>query len=277
MFHELMRHLPDVEQPQDQNDDQGYNDTGAEQASEQEPQQPPTSSAAADYSFIPEHWRPQQFANPDEELKFYREKYAGVFQHLQSEDFVNTFLENYRDQLSSTEQEVDNFKTMLQAFRSNPEQFIAANMPQYAQAMGLQTQMSDEDIDEAIDEAIAKEFGENWQETFDTADLTRRSSISSKIFRRRQELERHYEEQNKTAEEQRKTFISKLQQGATQQQQPTQNIEAVADSLEEAYNSIFAPAGFSEDEYIEIVKSAQSYTPDMVDIYRVTHYDELIK
>ena len=51
----------------------------------------------------------------------------------------------------------------------------------------------------------------------------------------------------------------------------------MADSLEEAYNSIFAPAGFSEDEYIEIVKSAQSYTPDMVDIYRVTHYDELIK
>lgn len=283
MIHDLMRNLPDVEEPaadyasQDQDQDYSQDQYSDQGQYEDSPQQQQTPAPEADFSYIPEQWRPQQFANPDEELKFYREKYAGVFQHIQSEDFVNSFLDNYRDQLSSTESEVDNFKAMLQAFRSDPEKFIAANMPDYAQAMGLNPIMSDEAIDEAVDKAIADEFGENWQEAFDTADLTRRSSISSKIFRRRQELERHFEEQNKQAEAQRKDFINKLGQKQPAATTPQENIEAITNTLEEAYKTTFGPAGFSEDEFVQIVAAAKDYQPDMVDLYRITHYDDLIK
>lgn len=284
MIHEMMRNLPDVDEPSEQSSqyqqqaNDGYTeDTDGYSYDTSSAGTPQQTEAPADYSFIPEQWRPQQFANPDEELKFYREKYAGLFHHIQSDAFINTFLDNYRDQLSNTEKEVQDFRSLMQAFRSNPETFIAANMPQYAQAMGLKPILSDEEIDEAIDNSIAEEFGENWREIFDSADLTRRSSISSKIFRRRQDLERQYEQQNQQAEEQRKSFISKLSQGQQQPPAPEQQTEAIIDSLEEAYLNTFEPAGFSQDEFLEIVASAKQYTPDMVDIYRMTHYDDLVK
>lgn len=234
-----------------------------------------SSAPKHDYSHIPEAWRPGEFANSDEELEFYRSKYADIHRTVQSEEFANQFLETYRDSLTATEKEVEDFKGLLKAFKEDPHSFIAANMPEYADALGLQKLMSDEEIDIAVDAKIAEEFGEDWEEQFDIADLKRRSSLSSKIQRRRAELERSLEEQNKSAEENRKGYIKNLQ--SKNQQAPQQDPNAIVNVLEQAYNDHFKEAGFSEEEFVEAVSMIQSYQPDLTDLYRMTYYEDLVE
>lgn len=280
---DILNNLPDVNEEGDPIEDT------AEEAPVQEPEAPteegeqpteeggdssPEPEETPDYSFIPDGWRPGEFANSDEEREFYKEKYIQLHQYMQSDDFSNAFLDSFSDNLAEREKEVENFKGLMQSFKADPQAFIAANMPEYAEALGLQPQLSDDQIDEKVDETIAEEFGEDWESQYDPADLRRRSSLSSKIFRRRQELERQYEEQNANAVQAREQYIQSI---GKQQAPAAMDPEAQVQVLEQAYEEIFKPSGFSEEEFIQVVENVKGFQPTMADLYNMTHFEEIIE
>jgi hypothetical protein len=254
---------------------------------EQQPQDPPEGQGDVadeegyepdyDTSFIPEEYRPTKFANTEEELKFYREKYAGSWQHMSSPAFVEKFIETYQDRLASSEQEVSNFKEMLKAFKSDPQTFLATQIPEYAEKIGIGRVYSDDEIDQSVDAKIAEEFGEAWKESFDPNDIYRKSSLSSKILRRRQELETSYEQHNKTVAENKEKFLSTLGTKTAGQAPPPQEVlESQADLLVAQYEEHFKPAGFTEEEYVEFIERGNNYTPTVADIYNMMHFEELV-
>lgn len=232
---------------------------------------------------LPDGWKPEQkFASSEEELQFYRDKYPGLWKHINSDEFINGFLDIYGEKIASKESEIDSALQLIKALNTDPETFIAAHLPEYADKLGIGRIYSADEIGDYIESTISEEFGHNWRDVYNPADLVRRNSVSSQILKRTQQLEDQLEQHNQKVATNRNKYLQQLaskqnQSAAPSSQMSEQQFDSILDSMVESYYSELAGQGISEDEFIEMAIQSFEYKPTMKDIYRVMRYDQLVE
>lgn len=232
---------------------------------------------------LPDGWKPEQkFASSEEELQFYRDKYPGLWKHINSDEFINGFLDIYGEKIASKESEIDSALQLIKALNTDPETFIAAHLPEYADKLGIGRIYSADEIGDYIESTISEEFGQNWRDVYNPADLVRRNSVSSQILKRTQQLEDQLEQHNQKVATNRNKYLQQLaskqnQSAAPSSQMSEQQFDSILDSMVESYYSELADQGISEDEFIEMAIQSFEYKPTMKDIYRVMRYDQLVE
>jgi hypothetical protein len=275
-FYDLLRNLPDQEVPQEQTEE------APAPESIQEPTQEPRTSA--EYwkelsDVVPQGWRPEkEFASSEEALQFYAEKYNGLWQHLNSEEFASELERNYGDALASREQEIESFKEMLNGFKSDPLTFIASYVPQYAEQLGIGKMYTESEMDQVIEERIAEEFGDNWRDVYNPADLVKPSSISARIARYSQKAGEDLIAENQKIEQKRKEFLATLQNRNQQTNVPAQvDMEQQVDSLVDAYFDEGLADQVSEDEFLELIQESINRPMKLTDVYRTLRFDQILE
>ena len=260
------------------------NSTEDEPQPEQQSQQEPQQSDEVDYSFLdvlPDAWKPQQkFATSEEELQFYREKYPGLWKHINSDEFIGAFVDHYGNSIVSRETQAKNAAKLMKALQNDPETFIAAHMPEYAERLGIGRIITDEEIGEYVEYKIAEEFGENWRTIFNQADLVRPRSISSQIMKRTQALEAIVEKHNESVVANREAYLERLaeQQNQPQSGQMTEkDLDKILDVMVDAYVQEGLNESLSEEEFIEMAVQSFTHQPTMKDIYRIMNYDKILE
>jgi hypothetical protein len=273
-FYQMLGSFPESEQPDEPNEEQ----------SEQGEQVPSGyDSDLSVFEHLPDGWKPEQkFASSEEELQFYRDKYPGLWKHINSDDFINGFLDIYGDKIASKESEIDSVLQLIKALNTDPETFIAAHLPEYADKLGIGRVYNSDEIGDYIESTIAEEFGENWRDVYNPADLVRRNSVSAQILKRTQQLEDQLEQHNVKVAANRNKYLQNLaskqsQPAANPQQMNEQQFDSILDSMVESYYSELAGQGITEDEFIEMAIQSFEYKPTMKDIYRVMKYDQLVE
>lgn len=251
---------------------------------EAEGQEQQQQTEEVDYSFLdvlPDGWKPQQkFATSEEELQFYREKYPGLWKHINSDEFIGAFVDHYGDSIVSKETQAKNAAKLMKALQNDPETFIAAHLPEYAERLGIGRIISDEEIGEYVEQKIAEEFGENWRTIFNQADLVRPRSLSSQIMKRTQALEASIDSYNQKVVANREAYLERLGQ---QQNQPQagqmseQQLDQILDTMVEAYVKEGLNESLTEEEFIEMAVQSFTHQPTMKDIYRIMNYDKIIE
>jgi hypothetical protein len=270
-FYQLLADMPAPEQ-------ESQEQQGEQQVEQQVESQEFDLSA---FEHLPDGWKPKErFATSEQELQFYREKYPALWQHISSDQFLDQFLNTYEHQIASKEQEVKSVTQLIKALNSNPEEFIAAYLPEYAEKLGVGRIFSSDEIGDYVESKIAEEFGENWRDVYNPADLVRRNSVSSQILKRTQALESAIENHNDKVRVNRDKFLQGL--GTQQQQQaPTQfnekQLDSILDTMIDGYFTELKDTGLSEDEFIELAIQSFQHQPTMRDIYRIMHHDKIIE
>jgi hypothetical protein len=272
-FYQLLGSMPESE--------------GENEPNEQEPsEQQQGNSYEADVSFLdnlPDGWKPQQkFASSEDELQFYREKYPGLWKHINSDQFIDGFLNIYGEKIASKESEIDSALQLIKSLNTDPETFIAAHLPEYAEKLGIGRVFNNDEIGEYIEQQIEEEFGENWRDIYNPADLVRRNSVSSQILKRTQALEQALEDHNAKITTNRNKYLQQLanrtdNQPASNGRMNEQQLDNILDIMADAYHTDFADSGLTEDEFIDIAMASFEYQPSMKDIYRIIKYEDLIK
>jgi hypothetical protein len=273
-FYQMLGSFPESEEPNEPN----------EEGSEPNADQP--SGYDVDLSMfenLPDGWKPEQkFASSEEELQFYRDKYPGLWKHINSDDFINGFLDIYGDKIANKESEIDSALQLIKALKVDPETFIAAHLPEYADKLGIGRVYTSDEIGDYIESTIADEFGQNWRDVYNPADLVRRNSVSAQILKRTQQLEDQLEQHNDRVATNRNKYLQQLaskqnQSTAPSQQMSEQQFDSILDSMVESYYSELSGQGISEEEFIEMAIESFEYKPTMKDIYRVMKYDQLVE
>lgn len=231
---------------------------------------------------LPDGWRPKEkFATSQDELQFYREKYPGLWKHINSDAFLDQFLNTYEGQIANKEKEVKNVAQLVKALNNDPEAFIAAHLPDYAEKMGVGRLFTSDEIGEFIEQKIGEEFGENWRDVYNPADLVRRNSVTSQIQKRTQELEQRLEEYNLKTQRNREKYLLSLSE-RQQQQQPQgpmteKQLDGILDQMIDGYFGELKDTGLSEEEFIEMAIASFQHQPTMRDIYRIMQYDKIME
>ena len=275
-FYDLLRNLPDQEVPQEPTQE------GPEPESIPEPAQQPGNNP--DYwkqlsDEVPQGWRPEkEFASSEEALQFYSAKYNGLWKHLNSEEFASELERNYGDALASREQEIESFKEMLNGFKSDPLTFMASYVPEYAEQLGIGRVYTEAEMDQVIEERIAEEFGDNWRDVYNPADLVKPSSISARIARYSQKAGEDLIAHNQTIEQKRKEFLASLQNRNQQTNVPSQvDMDAQVDSLVDAYFDEGLAEQVSEEEFLELIQDSMNRPMKLTDVYRTLRFDQILE
>lgn len=276
-FYDLLRNLPDEQAPESEPDQQ------IEPSAEPAPE-PQQAQAAKEFwkelsDVVPQGWRPQkEFASSEEALQFYAEKYNGLWQHLNSDEFARELEQNYGDALASREQEIETFKEILAGFKADPMTFMATYIPEYAEQLGIGKIYDEQEMDEYIEEQLTEEFGENWRDVYNPADLIKPSSMSARIQRYSQQLSDQILAQNRQVEQRRQQYLASLQQRQQpQQQNPQVNIDEQVDALADAFYDEGLAEQMTEDEFLELVSEAMNRPMKLTDVYRSMRFDQIIE
>ncbi len=275
-FYDLLRNLPDQEAPQESEPQ----DMAQEPMIEPEVESPSNSDYWNQLSdVVPQGWRPEkQFASSEEALQFYTEKYNGLWQHLNSDEFASELERNYGDALASREQEVESFKEMLNGFKSDPLTFIASHLPEYAEQLGIGAVHDEQEMDELIEDMITDEFGDNWRDVYNPSDLIKPSSISARIARFSQKASEGLQMHNQQVERKRQEFLASLQNRNQQTNVPAQvDMDSQADSLVDAYFDEGLADQVSEDEFLELIEESLNRPMKLTDVYRTLRFDQILE
>jgi hypothetical protein len=252
-----------------------------EEPQEQQENPSPELEQIADSLFeaLPEEWRPtKKFASSDEELEFYRSKYPALWQHITSDQFADQFLDQYGDIITRQDQELQAARMIMKGLDKDPVNFLMTYIPEYAEQLGIGSYYDEDAISEIVESEIAKQFGENWKDVYDPADLVRRNSVSSQILKRTQAIEAELEQRNHRFVQSRNARLAEIAQRQQQQNIPSQqyNIEHIMDTAVDMYFEELQNEGVTEEEFIETFIQSMTFQPRMKDIHRIVNYDKII-
>lgn len=242
---------------------------------EQDPIEQPQSSGIDLPPWIPEQFRPSQFENDKEELEFYRQAMPGMARFFESPEFVDNFAGKYQQLLAEREQEIENFKSHFQNFKSNPKGYLKTWLPEYYEELGVESPYSEEQIDSAVEEKMVEEFGADWRDIFNPDDLIKPRSLSAKMQRFSDKAYQDLERENQKRLE--KIEKIRLEGGPKAAPQGSISAEDQARALAEQFVVLNEKYGIDEDTYDEIIAYASEKQMTMEDILLMATLPNMIE
>lgn len=204
-----------------------------------------------------------EFSNDKERADYYQQIYSKTKDKLSS--FKDEFLQAYKEDILSAEQDADRLKEIAQAMNGDPNTFLRKYFGNQLQQMGYNLKYSDGDINRITAERLSEKFGEDWEDRFDPNHLKIPTSISSQI---RREQDKIYNELM--------TENEQYNQPVQQQSQQGPDPKVVQEYIENQYTE-FNKMGMGRQEYDQFVQQASSYQMTMQDLYKVMHFNDIMQ
>ena len=216
-------------------------------------------------SFLDEQWKPPTDAQPE----WYKDNYARLASSIGSEDFVKTITDTYAEQLLQTESDVTEAMRMYHAHKAGDVTFLRQHFPDALIAIGVSPVLTETEIDNQIEGTLKTEFGENYSDIYDSKDIVKPSSVSSKIFARQQELYKQWQSENQA----RQTKLESYKEQGTQITAAPSN-EPNPEYIDAQYNTHFKDVPREQfDTMIEQIREGISSKWGLKEISRVLTYE----
>lgn len=203
---------------------------------------------------------PTEFKDTNEEGGFYKETYLKNINFLNSDEFREQLLENYKDNILEQEYDVDKLKAIKDAMDGNPEQMLKIYFPDAAAGIGHTQFMSNDDKFAYIDSKLQEEFGKNYREEFDANDVVNSNSKSAQIWKKQTEL---------------MTDLSKREQEFAEKNKPITQ-EDIDKKLKDEYETKFKNEGFTVKEYQDFIKETQNYNYTTEDLHHMVYFKDYV-
>lgn len=216
---------------------------------------------------------PDSFADTTGALTWYATKYQKAIDQLKAQPPIEERLQPLlQERLQEVEQEVPGFINFYKAMQVNPQVALLRFLPEAQQALGISPVLSDAQIGQAVTDQMVEEFGENYRQLFNPAEMLDPQSVSAQMQRRIFELQQYYTTLNEQSKQQ-------LQQVEQRMLNPEIAQQTRAHAVEQGFAD-FQQVGMTRAQYEQFINDPstahkwQNLTP--YDLYRLTNLDTLI-
>lgn len=272
MYTEEFQQVPLHEQQETQPADQGTQPDSVATPTTQEGQGVDTPVEAVQNAT--DEWAvPEKFEDTGNALSWYATQYQRAVDQLKAQPPVEERLQPLLQQrLQEVEQELPGMAAFYQALHANPEIALLRFLPEVQERLGIAPVLTDAQIGQAVTDQMTDEFGENYKQLFNPAEMLDPQSVSAQMQRRIFELQQHYTSLNEQSKQRLQQMEQRVLNPEVAQQDRTQALETgFAD---------FAKAGIPREQYEQFINDPatnqkwQQLTP--YDLYRLSNLDRLL-
>ena len=209
---------------------------------------------------------PKEFKTKDAALKWYAERYDALKEAaFAPEEFKEQVLGKY-------EQEVEGFKNAYLAMQKNPKEFFMQYLPEVLIENGISPVMDEEAMNQEIEKAIKFEFGADYKNQYNPADLIKPRSYSTRLLNRMNQVRADLEARNEQNKKIYAEWNEKIAKGESNIRQKAPSPEEARRAAEQQYER-FKSYGFSEDQYKEFLDEAENHKLELEDLHKVLYFD----
>lgn len=255
--------------------------TGTEGAAEQTQEENHEATPSQDDFQLPEwlkeDFRPTRLDTDATEFDGYKRAYENVIRSITTPEFLDALTEQYKEQLTQTDQELLADRERFLAMRQNPKEYVRLHMPEVAAELGIQLRTTEE-MNEAVEEKMTAEFGENWNDMFDPTEQFKIGSLSYNILQKHREFLGSVEAEQASAQEKYNEQIKLLQTQKTPSTTTPANSNLTEQELrgiiEEEFEA-FKQAGISRDDYNKFVTDLPSQNIGVYEMWLALNIDKV--
>lgn len=214
--------------------------------------------------------KPESFESPEQELEWHRNHFAKV-----SEEREGVFSQAREEALQSAEQRYSGAADALKAIEADPKLFVAQYLPEVLTELGISPVLSEAEIEQRIDAEMKQEFGENYKEAFNPADMLNPRSLSARMTSRLGGLNQMFDQMNQRNAENFRNWNNKVASGQVELP-PDEQAKREQALIEENYKHF--EKEMSREDYDKFVEQARQAPPlTMKDVYNVMNLDKLLE
>ena len=216
---------------------------------------------------------PNEFKDTTEALSWYADRFEQVKQTYGSINPEEIQRQIFEEQSQSVAQEIEGFKIMYQALKSNPEEFVMQYIPEVLAKHGIEPVLSSDQMADKIEAKMRNEFGDDYKMKYNANDLIDPRSLSNSILMRQQQLYQDYTAMNQANQQRLGEWNQNLAQGRSNLA-PNQEYsrEQVIENAKQYYPE-FEAKGFSTEDYDQFVAEAIDHKMTMDDVHKVLYFD----
>ena len=216
---------------------------------------------------------PNEFKDTTEALSWYADRFEQVKQTYGSINPEEIQRQIFEEQSQAVAQEIEGFKIMYQALKSNPEEFVMQYIPEVLAKHGIEPVLSSDQMADKIEARMRSEFGDDYKMKYNANDLIDPRSLSNSILLRQQQLYQDYTAMNQANQQRLSEWNQNLAQGRSNLA-PNQEYsrEQIIENAKQYYPE-FEAKGFSTEDYDQFVAEAIDHKMTMDDVHKVLYFD----
>lgn len=266
--------------------EQSYDGSTEPSMQSQEPQpqpqqyQPEQVAENAPTEVEQNYWQIPENLGSAEQLGWYQDRYAQVIDYLGSSQYQQEAAQQRQQLLDETSQEIEDFKVVYQALKSNPQDYILQYFPEALVQHGINPVLTIEQMGTKIHDQLARQFGDDYRERVNPNEIFNPTSFSATVYATQQQLYQQYNEMNAKNKDIYDNWGQLVSEGKFSTQNPATEIQQANEPTPEwmaaQYDQHFAGHGFSEEEYVSFVDAAKDYRMDITDVHKVVHFSDYL-
>lgn len=149
---------------------------------------------------------PEKFDSPDDELKFYKENFTKIKDEYTNPEIV---AEKYKEQLLSTEKDVEELKALNEMLKGSPDAFVKLRFKDELSKAGYNTQLSNTEIQSIVKARLSEVFGNNFADIYNEDDIDIPGTATYKMIELQDKIIKEAQEFNKPVENINNNIVSK--------------------------------------------------------------------
>ena len=216
---------------------------------------------------------PSEFKDTTEALSWYATQFETVKQTYGSINPQEIQQRIFEEQSQAVSQEIEGFKIMYEALKSNPEEFVMQYLPEVLARHGIEPVLTPDAMADRIERKMEQEFGSDYKMKYNANDLIDPRSLSNQILHRQQQLYNDYTTMNQANQQRLGEWNQNLAQGRsnlTPNQEYTR--EQVIEHAQQFYPE-FEAKGFSTEDFNQFVTEAADYRITLDDVHKAIYFD----
>ena len=216
---------------------------------------------------------PSEFKDTTEALTWYANQFEQVKQTYGSVNPQEMQQRIFEEQSQSVSQEIEGFKIMYQALKTNPEEFVMQYLPEVLAKHGIEPILTADAMADKIEARMEQEFGSDYKMRYNANDLIDPRSLSNQILHRQQQLYNEYTTMNQANQQRLGEWNQNLAQGRSNLA-PNQEYtrEQVIEHAQQFYPE-FQAKGFSTEDFNQFVTEAADYRITLDDVHKAIYFD----
>jgi hypothetical protein len=279
--------IPDHLQTNRSNDyGQQQDQTLQQQPQQYEAQQPDNqaNNQANNQTEDAEFWFVDRRLPAEQQLQHYQQKLDTVKEYLQSAAYETEVQSITNQMLDEASKEIQDFKVVYQALKTNPQDFLLQYMPDVLVQYGISPVMSQEQIAERVQQDLSAQFGENYQLQVSPNEMFTPGSFTSMVYQTQQQAYQKYIQinaENQALVENWNQMVANGEINTQQNQQLQQNqtLQQTTPTPEEYANAYYETGMnqyIDEDSYIEFVQKAAQHEFNTIEAHKIVYFNDYL-
>lgn len=208
---------------------------------------------------------PPEFESYKKKASWYEEKYKEVVKTLKDPQLKSQLADSYAQEMLQAQEKADRAIAVYKALEKDPEVLVKTYFGDQLKKVGYDVSLTKAEMQTAVNHYMAEEFGDNYKDMFDPAEVLDPTSQSHKMYNRMNELAVAMQQQNNTP--------------AKAEPKDVWTDPTIAQRIEQDYEQHFKPANISKARYDEFINEAKGFLPKMSfhDLHKAMYFSDYMK